>query len=67
MEWVENKRKKVVVDSQVKYGTAVEGIQPGKQPVKAQVTNQYYNTGNLYLDSIIRHMLMKWNDHLPSI
>ena len=33
--------------------------------VKAQVRDLRYNSGNLYPNCIIRHMLTKWTDHPP--
>ena len=35
--------------------------------VKAQVRDLRYNSGNLYPNCIIRHMLMKLTDHPPGI
>ena len=35
--------------------------------VKVQVRDLHYNSGNLYPQCIIRHMLTKWTDHPPGI
>ena len=35
--------------------------------VKAQVKDLCYNSGNLYPNCIITHMLTKWTDYLPGI
>ena len=39
----------------------------GYQIVKAQVRDQRYNSGNLYPNRIIRHVLTKWIDHPPGV
>ena len=39
----------------------------GKIAVKPQVRDLRYNSGNLYPNCIIRHMLMKWTDHPPGL
>ena len=36
-------------------------------PVKPQVRDLHYNSGILYPNCIIRHMLTKWTDHPPFI
>ena len=35
--------------------------------VKLQVRDLHYNTGNLYPNCIISHVLMEWTDHPPGI
>ena len=53
-----------------KGGVRVDMIQGQEDlalAVKAQVRDLCYNSGNLYPNCIIRHMLTKWTDHPPSI
>ena len=40
---------------------------PELKSVKAQVRDLRYNSGNLYPNCIIRHMLRKWTDHPSGI
>ena len=55
-------------DTFVTFNAFLWNKQPGfLNTIKAHVRELYYISGNLYPNSIVRHMLMKWTDYLLGI